>query len=353
MNLVKLITDQISSDTLAKLSSILGVDSETIESAITAAVPSMLAGLGGLASQEEGIRKLSSTLGSLDDTMFGNFDRLLNGDTGAMLQKGSGLLQGLFGDGLSNNLATAVSRFTGLDAGTVKSLLAFLAPLVLGRVASQWRNQGGTPGALKTLFADQRRSIEDALPSGFALEDVPGLPRMGDIRKTASAAAASTPTAPKSLASTLLPLALLIGGALLLWSFFSNRRQPQEAGVKPALNEKESVVAMKPVAPEAPAIPTAMEMKQELTGMFESLGTTFTEIKDSASAEAALPQLDQLNRRTRRAKFGDPQHAGSDVDGARRISQRANRSHQDAGDARAVVTGIATATQNDRDRNHS
>jgi hypothetical protein len=297
MNLVKLITDQISSDTLAMLSSILGVDSETVESAISVAVPSMLAGLGGLASQEEGIRKLSGTLGSLDDTMFGNFDRLLGGDTGAVLQKGSGLLEGLFGNGVTNNLATAVSRFTGLDPGTVKSLLAMLTPLVLGRVASQWRNQGGTPGALKTLFVDQRRSIEDALPSGFALGDVPGLPRMGDVRNAATAATASSSRAPKSLASTLLPLALLIAAALLLWSYWNNRQQPQEAGVKPTLNKTESVVVMKPVSPEAPVVPTATEMKQELTGLFESLDTTFAEIKDGATAEAALPQLNELNRR--------------------------------------------------------
>src|SRR5262245_34453273 len=105
MNLVKIITDQISGDTLDRLSSTLGVESDAIESAVTAAVPAMLAGLGGLASQEDGVRKLSAALGSLDDTMFGNFDRLLNNGTGLLMEKGSAQLGGLFGDGLSGGLA--------------------------------------------------------------------------------------------------------------------------------------------------------------------------------------------------------------------------------------------------------
>jgi hypothetical protein len=296
MNLVKLITDQISSDTLAKLSTKLGVDGETLESAITAAVPSMLAGLGGLAAKEDGIRKLSTSLASLDDTMFGNFDRLLNGDSGTLLQKGSGLLQGLFGDGLTSSLATAVSRFTGLDASIVKTLLAYLTPVVLGRVASQWQNQGGTPGALKNLFADQKRNIEDALPSGFELADVAGLAPMGGVHRAATATAASAPDASKSLLATVLPLALVLGGAFLLWSYWSNRQPPQEVAVKPALDEAEAVIAMKPIAPEAGVALTAPAVGQQLTEMFQSLGTTLADIQDGASADAALPKLEQLNR---------------------------------------------------------
>jgi hypothetical protein len=99
MNLVKLITDQISSDALAKLCSILGVDRDTAESAITAAVPTMLAGIGGLASQEDGARKLTGTLNNLDDSMFGNFDRLISGDAATLRLKGGGLLSSLLGDG--------------------------------------------------------------------------------------------------------------------------------------------------------------------------------------------------------------------------------------------------------------
>ena len=50
MNLVKLITDQLSGEALNKLSSMLGADSDSTTMAARAAVPSLLAGLAGLAS---------------------------------------------------------------------------------------------------------------------------------------------------------------------------------------------------------------------------------------------------------------------------------------------------------------
>lgn len=298
MNLVKLITDQISSDAIAKLCSILGIDRETADSAIAAAVPTMLAGIGGLASSEDGVRKISGTLNNLDDSMFGNFDRLIGGDASALRQKGGGLLSSLFGDSLYGGIATAISRYTGMGPEAIKGLLAYLAPVVLGRVASQWQNQGGTPGALKNLFADQKRYIEDALPAGFSLSDVSGIGRLGDLGRSATHAAKSAETASRSLASTLIPLALLAAGAVLIWNVWRSRPE-QQAEVKPAIEDTEAVVAMKPVAPEivAPdiAIPEIGTLQQQMTNMFESLNTTFAGIKDAASAEAALPQLEQVS----------------------------------------------------------
>jgi hypothetical protein len=297
MNLIKLITDQLSSDALAKLTAILGVDREDVESAVTAAVPSVLAGIGGLATHEDGIRKLSSTLDSLDDSMFGNFDRQLSSDAGTMLQKGNRLLNGLFGEGLSSNLANALSRFTGLSPDAVRSLLAYLTPLILGRVASQWRNQGGTTTALTNLFRDQGRAIEDALPSGFSLDDVPGLAHAGELGRAATRAATSGVAASKSLVSTLVPLALVVAGALLLWSFLRGREQPQEAGVNEVVDESAKVVALKPILSDAPSLTDVGEMKQDLTNLFQDFGTAFAGIKDGPSAEAALPGLEELNRR--------------------------------------------------------
>lgn len=303
MNLVKLITDQISSDALAKLCSILGIDRDNAESAISAAVPTMLAGLGGLAAQEDGVRKLSGALGNLDDSVFGSFDRLISGDANALRQKGGGILNNLLGDGLTGGIAVAISRYTGVAPETIKSLLAYLAPVVIGRVASQWQNQGGTPAALKNLFADQKRYIDDALPAGFSLSDVSGLGRLSELSRSATHAAKQAETASRSLASTLIPLALLLVGAILIWNVWRSRPAPQQADVKPALEDAEAVVAMKPVTPEDTvpentalqgAVPEIGSLQQQLTNIFQSLDTTFAEMKDAASAEAAAPKLEQI-----------------------------------------------------------
>lgn len=293
MNLVKLVTDQISSDALAKLSSILGIDRDTAESAISAAVPTMLAGLGGLASQEDGLRKLTTALGNLDDSTFGNFDRLINGDANLLRQKGGGILNSLLSDGLTGNIATAISRFTGVAPDTIKSLLAYLAPVVIGRIASQWQNQGGTTAALKTLFSDQKRYIDDSLPAGFSLHDVSGLNRLADAGRSATQAAKHAEATSRSLASTLIPLLLLAAGAFLIWNVWSNRPAQQQADVKPAVEEPQAVVAMKPVTPDV-AMPEIGSLESQLTNMFASLSATLGEIKDAATAEAAAPKLEQM-----------------------------------------------------------
>ena len=80
MNLVKLITDQLSGDALNKLSSLLGADSDSTATAAHAAVPSLLTGLAGLASQGDGAKRLAEALGGLDPNM-GNISQLLGGDS--------------------------------------------------------------------------------------------------------------------------------------------------------------------------------------------------------------------------------------------------------------------------------
>src|SRR5262245_11920571 len=62
MNLVKIILDMLfSGDVLGRLSSFLGTDEDAAKKATTAAVPTILSSLAGLASRDEGARQLSST----------------------------------------------------------------------------------------------------------------------------------------------------------------------------------------------------------------------------------------------------------------------------------------------------
>src|SRR5262245_38565194 len=109
MNLVKLITDQLSDETLGKLSAILGTDNETASSSAAAAVPTLLAGLAGMASRGEGAKKITDVLSGIDAGSLGNFASLLGGDTGSLLQRGNGLLGSLFGDSMISGAANAIS----------------------------------------------------------------------------------------------------------------------------------------------------------------------------------------------------------------------------------------------------
>jgi hypothetical protein len=266
-------------------------------------VPALLSGLAGMASRGEGARKLADVLSGIDAGSMGNFASLLGGDSGALMQRGTGLLNSLFGDGLISGIAGAVSRYSGMNIESAKRLLAFLMPLVLGKVAAQWRSQGGTVGALTGLFADERRNIADAVPAGFSLTDIPGLAGAGEAvrdaattttRRTAETAEAAT----GSLASWLLPLAVLIVGGLLLWNFLKPRPGDQPVA-QDANREAAPTTVMKPVVPDAanrdlPAMPTAAQMTESVRSVLTSFNEQLGAIRDAASAEAAAPRLEEL-----------------------------------------------------------
>jgi len=79
MNLVKLITDQLSGEALNKLSSMLGADSDSTTMAAHAAVPRLLTGLAGLASHGIGANGWPTPLGASTPT-WENISQLVSGD---------------------------------------------------------------------------------------------------------------------------------------------------------------------------------------------------------------------------------------------------------------------------------
>lgn len=299
MNLVKLITDQFSDETLGQLSGLLGTDSETASSAAAAAVPTLLAGLAGMASRGEGAKKITDVLSGIDAGSMGNLASLLGGDRDSLLQRGMGLMDALFGSNMISGAANAISRYSGLNVEAAKKLLAFIAPMVLGKVAAQWRSQGGTVSALTSLFADQKRNIADAVPAGFSLADIPGLPgaeavraAVDTTRRTAQKAGAAT----SSAASWVLPLAVLLVGGFLLWNFL----KPREPIAQDSRDATKTTV-MKPVVPETKLATPDLNAMPDLDGMTDNLKgylTSFTDtlgtINDAASAEAAAPKLEAL-----------------------------------------------------------
>src|SRR5262249_24010971 len=91
MNLVKSILDQLSGNALDSLSTIAGADAETTRNAATAAVPSILSALTGMAGSDTGARKLASALEGLDTGGQSNLAKMLGGDGGSLVQKGGQL----------------------------------------------------------------------------------------------------------------------------------------------------------------------------------------------------------------------------------------------------------------------
>jgi hypothetical protein len=238
-------------------------------------------------------------LSGVDSNSFGNISQALSGDTGGLFNKGIGALSSLFGNSLLNNFSGAIGKYAGLDPGIVQKLLAFLAPIVMGKVAGQWKSQGGTPSALSNLLTEQMRYVPDSLPPGFSLDQVPGLSGATDAAHLASQttrrAAETAGRAAPSMASWLLPIAALAVVGLLLWNMMKSRPDATPVASQETSTEAEEVTVMRPNVPDTTSIPSVSDATGQIKTMFNDLTETFTRIKDAASAEAQLPQLEQLS----------------------------------------------------------
>ncbi|RLS47621.1 MAG: DUF937 domain-containing protein [Planctomycetota bacterium] len=185
MNIVDLVKDQLTSQVLGSLGSLVGTNEAQTKAATAAAVPAMLGGLAKLAGTSQGAGQLASALGGLDLGMLGNLAGVLGGSNASkMADKGGSLLGTLFGNSATSMIVETLASFLGIKGGIARSMLSYLAPVVLGTVAKQLTSSGKSIDAagIQSLFSDQSSNIQSALPAGLSLGD------FGSIAKAVTSA---------------------------------------------------------------------------------------------------------------------------------------------------------------------
>lgn len=142
---LSVLLNALNKDNVNSLSQMTGLDQEKTASAITQILPALLQGLsqnvqkeGGLASLENALAKDHS--GSILNNVMSAF---LNGDkpedTGRETN-GLGIVNHIFG-GQQNQVAQSIGSNLNIDSSTIMSLMAKLAPLVMGFLGKS-RNEG-------------------------------------------------------------------------------------------------------------------------------------------------------------------------------------------------------------------
>jgi hypothetical protein len=312
MNLVETVLNYFGGDVIGKISSLLGEDQNRTRSAVTAAVPALLAGLAGTASTTDGARKLFSALGDVDDNMLGNVGGALSSKGSSLIDKGSSQLSSLLGGGMLSKLGGVLSKFTGIGGGSITSLLGLLGPLVLGILKKQKNTMGLDASGLANLLAGQKQNIANAMPAGLAgmLGDIPGLSQFAGVSRGWDDDRVTTHTAPQRTTTTtsrvpvgaaaprnagslfrwLVPLVLLAVGAWLLYSWLNNRTTTPTV---PRTTQSPPVVTTDRPLPSATDVVTTLNTG--LKDAFTSATTAITSIKDAASAQAALPKLQEFS----------------------------------------------------------
>ena len=200
-NLVSLVMQFLTPDLVGRIATALGFDRNKVQSAISGAVPALLAAFNDVATQPGGAQKLADAARQQTGSL-GNFASVLAaGGQSSLLEKGSQMLSSLVGGQNQNALTDAVAKFTGLGQGASGSLLGMLAPIVMGTIGQHQSAAGALDAnSIAKLFAGQKDNFAAALPSGFGslLSGTGLLSSLGDAARTATAAGSEATRAAQS-----------------------------------------------------------------------------------------------------------------------------------------------------------
>lgn len=157
------LVQQLGGDGLAEIARSVGVSGGDVTKVLGGALPAMMAGLTRNAASGGGANALLGALdrdhdGSVLDDVMG----YLGG--GGNLAAGAGILGHVFG-GRQQQVERAVSRSSGVDAGSVTKIMAMLAPLVMGSLGRAKREQGFDASGLAAALGQQERFARKASPS--------------------------------------------------------------------------------------------------------------------------------------------------------------------------------------------
>jgi hypothetical protein len=277
-NLVTLVTQFLTPDMVGRIATALGFDRNKVQSAISGAVPALLAAFNDVATQPGGAQKLADAARQQTGSLENFASVLASGGQSSFLDKGSQLLSSLVGGQDQNALIGAISKFTGLGQGATGSLLGMLAPIVMGTIGQhQSAARALDANGVANLFANQKDNIAAALPSGFSnlLRGTGLLNSLGDAARTATAAGTEATQAATS--TNWLYWLVPIAAAAALLIYFAVR--PTEQGVQQGTNQAQSLTV------------GGQDIAKQITNSVASVRTTLDGVSDVASAQAALPKL--------------------------------------------------------------
>ncbi len=264
INLLELINENITEDVVSKIAGFLGESPENTTSALSSAVPSLLAGLVNKSADSQGASTVFNLLGqgTHDGGILNNLVTAFAGGTGTnnLLSSGTTLLNSILGN-KADGIANLVTHASGISKTSAGSLLGMLMPVVFGVLGKTVKAQGITGAAgLASLLGSQSGFLKNFLPAG--LGSILGMTNLTDLGKMASAAAPaqfdeeSSGGFGKLWPWLLLPLLLFLG-----WGVFKNSKQPEPAAPEVSIQQ--------PAAPALPAPEVVAPVIEKISDFFE------------------------------------------------------------------------------------
>lgn len=145
----------LDSGPIADIAQQVGLDSDQVQSVVKDALPAILGGMDNNAQTEGGATSLANALSDhAGANPLGDLGSLLGGDLG------SSILKHVLG-GSTPDVADAISKKSGIDAGAVKKILAVVAPIVMAYLAKNVVSGGkADPGQVKEQVQKERAEAQ-------------------------------------------------------------------------------------------------------------------------------------------------------------------------------------------------
>lgn len=221
INLLDILSKQLGSSVIDQASQYLGENAGSTQTAMGAVLPALLGTVVNGATTNEGAKGIMNMLteGNHDGSILSNLGGLFGGgaSTSGLLDAGNGIVRQLLGD-KAGAIAEMIAKFSGIKGSSATSLMSMAAPLLMGTIGKQVKDNGLGISGLMNLLSGQSSFIKAAMPAGLSgISNLLGFSDFGDIKgKTVSMAsnAGANIETPKGGGGSWLPW--LIGVAALI-----------------------------------------------------------------------------------------------------------------------------------------
>lgn len=168
MNVMDLLQGQLSEGFIDQLSQqIGGADRQATATAASGIMTTLMGALAKNASTPEGANSLANALDNdHDGSVLDNLMGILGGDTQPQNERalnGLGILNHILGD-RQGNATDMISNMSGLNTSQTSSLMTVLAPVVMGFLGQQKRQQGLDVGGIASLLMNNVSSNRGSNP---------------------------------------------------------------------------------------------------------------------------------------------------------------------------------------------
>lgn len=291
----------------------LDESSSGISKALSAIIPTGLAGiLGKATSGNEG----ANSILNMSKNAIGYFSPSPNLSDLHNDEKGSDIPSRIFG-GNQSQVTNTISQFAGIKNSSASSLMTLALPVIMGLLGKHAEQNNLSASGLSGFLSSQKDNIMQAMPSG--LSSLAGMFGLGSIGTSASSMGSnvkssiidSTQTVvEKPRAKWLLPLIIIIAVILLLWYFSRSCNSTTQnntvvTDTSATLNHDTSTTAVAPTATTVESIkvklPNGKELDANKGGIEDQLVTFLNSDWKSLSADSLKNRwfdFDNLNFNT-------------------------------------------------------